>query len=75
MQNWQRELRQEVHTNLVFLSIWQLRFGQGGFDPKQFPGGTGTPVTINSIQQVFIRFTPFLLPKEVVLWMRGIVRF
>lgn len=54
---WQRELRQEVHTNRVFLTIWQLRVGKG-FRPKQFPGGTGTPVTINDIQQVFVTFDP-----------------
>lgn len=56
MRLWQRELRQAAHTNQLFLSIWQLRPGRGGFNPKKFPAGIGTPVAMANIQQVFIRF-------------------
>jgi hypothetical protein len=58
MRLWQRELRQAAHTTLLFLSIWQMHPGKAGFDPKKFPAGTGTPVTIDDLQQVFIRFAP-----------------
>lgn len=58
MTQWQRILREEAKTQQLYLSIWQLIPGKGGFNPKQFPKGTGTPVAINMIQEVKIAFVP-----------------
>ena len=58
MTQWQRILRQEAKTERVYLSVWQLTYGKGGFDPATYPAGTGTPVTIDMIQEVKIAFVP-----------------
>ncbi|MGB8348258.1 MAG: hypothetical protein WCD86_25475 [Ktedonobacteraceae bacterium] len=56
MTMWQRTLRGKAKTERVYLSIWQLIPGNGGFNPTLYKAGTGTPVTINMIQEVEIKF-------------------
>lgn len=58
MVSWQSVLRQKADVEQLFLSVWQLQRGQGGFNPSQFPKGLGKPITIAGIEQVEIPFTP-----------------
>jgi hypothetical protein len=55
MKLWQRQLRRDAKTEQVYLSIWDIIYGKG-FKPKSFPKGTGTPVTIDMLEEVRIAF-------------------
>jgi hypothetical protein len=57
MQSWQWTLRQKAGTNMLFLSIWDILKGKG-FDPKSYPAGRGTSVTIDDLEEVSIEFNP-----------------
>lgn len=58
MVSWQSVLRQKASVEQLFLPVWQLRRGQGGFNPNQFPKGLGKPITIAGLEQVEIPFAP-----------------
>ena len=57
MKSWQRVLRQKARTNSLYLSVWDIIFGQG-FVPSTYPAGNGTPITIDALRKVPIRFFP-----------------
>jgi len=57
MVSWQRTLRQTAGINELHLSIWDIRPGRG-FDPATYPADTGTPITVDDLRQVPIRFAP-----------------
>ena len=57
MKIWQRTLRQKAKINNLFLSIWDIIPGKG-FNPANYPAGTGTPVAIADIRKVVIQFVP-----------------
>jgi hypothetical protein len=54
MQSWQQGLRTEVHTENLFLFVWDL--GANGFDPATYPAGTGKPVTPEDVRNIEIQF-------------------
>lgn len=58
MVSWQSVLRQKAGVEQLFLSVWQLRPGQGGFNPRLFPRGLKAPIAPAGIEQVDV---PFLL--------------
>lgn len=55
MINWQAGLRLAAKISNLYLSIWDLTFS-AGFDPAQYPAGTGIPVTPLSVEEVPIPF-------------------
>ncbi len=52
---WQRTLREKARTNNLFLSVWDIGFQQG-FNPKIYPAGLKSAITINGIENVAINF-------------------
>jgi hypothetical protein len=52
---WQRTLREKARTNNLFLSVWDIGFQQG-FNPKLYPAGLKSTITIAGIENVHINF-------------------
>jgi hypothetical protein len=58
MISWQDILRQKAGVEPLFLSVWDLIQGNGGFDPQSQRAGTGIPVTPANLRLVTIPFAP-----------------
>jgi hypothetical protein len=57
MITWQRTLREKARTNNLYLSIWDIRpRSKSSIIPATYPAGTGTPVAIEDLRKVPIRF-------------------
>lgn len=56
MVSWQAVLREKARTQNLFLSVWDIAPGKG-FVPTVYPGGTGTPVSIEDLRKIDLAFT------------------
>lgn len=57
MITWQRMLREKAKTNRLYLSIWDITpRSKSSIIPATYPAGTGTPVAIEDLRKVPIRF-------------------
>lgn len=52
---WQSILQQKARTNNLFLSVWDIGLQQG-FNPKLYPAGLKSAITLDGIENVHINF-------------------